>query len=70
MASLPTQQLKRREPGLPRRVRELHCSASSPSIVGVHANKKKNGAISLKVVNSRIPPPFANRLFGEQYRRW
>jgi hypothetical protein len=44
--------------------------------------RKKNGAISLKrirtqaqavenlVVNSRIPPPFANRLFGEQCRRW
>ena len=43
---------------------------------------QKNGAISLKrirtlaqavehlVVNSRIPPPFANRPFGEQCLRW
>jgi len=46
------------------------------------STRKKNGAISLKcirtlaqavehlVVNSRIPPPFANRPFGEQCLRW
>ena len=53
--------------------------SEEPTVQGLG---KKNGAISLKrirtlaravenlVVNSRIPQPFANRLFGEQCRRW
>jgi hypothetical protein len=38
--------------------------------------ERENGVITTAaamenlVVNSRIPPPFANRLFGEQCRRW
>jgi len=53
--------------------------SEEPTVQGLG---KKNGAISLKrirtlaravenlVVNSRIPPPFANRPFGEQCLRW